>query len=512
MTAFDGRLAAAVSRAALSNAALVPAQALLSLAASAIVARSLGSSLFGTFAVFNALRASLLFSTDLGMSTAGSRFFPEVIEREGRSGALRLIALQGAINAGAGLAWIAALLAGAVWARDLLGIAPAHAFVVGYAALGLAVEECGRVAYVFLWGRFAHHRVNVANLLGTAALPLFVVVAVRAGGGLRAILIASVAAAAVRTLLLWIAAGAELRQIPVKPVPDRVPHLVRRFVSLGGASWVDKLSGYLYGASFVTLVLATFLDKAAVGQFALAVEFTVRVLSFVLSPTHGIILPAVSSVFASGTSAQKQRLFTAALRSLGLWLVPAGVLLVATAPYVIPGVYSPEYVRAVPLVQIVAVFCFAEYAIYSPANAVLLAGEQLRVYSRIKLFSIALLPLFIAAARALSLEGVAALYGAMRLGFALSLLVAATRFQRLAVPAGFYARVGAAAAAAGGAGVLTSAVLGPGMPPAAVTTVVALGGTLLAYRIFGCFGREERDTLERLKLPGAQWVLRFFHV
>ena len=512
MSGVPGGLAAVVGRAALSNAALVPAQAVLSMVASAIIARVLGTSLFGTFAVFTALRASLLFYTDLGMSTAGSKFFPEVIEREGRAGAYRLIRLQAAITGAAAAVWILVLAGAASSTRDLLAIAPQHAFIIPAAAIALVIDECGRVAYVFLWGRFAHHRVNVANLLGAAALPVFVTAAALGDGGLSAIVTAAVAAGLVRTVLLWIATWMELRQIPCLPDPRPVPDLVGRFVRLGGVSWVDKWSGYLYGASFVTLVLATFLDKAAIGQFALAVEFTVRVLSLVLSPTHGLVLPAIATVFTDGTAAQRQRLFTAALRTLGLWLVPAGVLLIAAAPYVIPGLYSDQYRQAATLTQIVAVFYFAEYAIYSPANAVLLAGERLWIYTRIKLVSLALLPLFVVAVRVLPLHGIAALHGAMRLAFAVALLVAASRVQRLQLPTAFYARTMAAAALAALTGGAAGALLGPRGWAGVVASAAALGVTLLAYRRLGCLGQEERDTLERLNVPGAQWVLRFFHV
>lgn len=512
MTTKTEPLVKAVSRAALSNTAFVPAQAVLSLVASAMIARTLGTSLFGTFAVFNALRASLVFYTDLGMSTAGSKFFPEVVAREGRAGAWRLIRLQSGINALAAGVWVVALLAGGRWCLELLGIGPEHAYVVRYAAVGLLIEECARLSYLVLWGRFAHHRVNVANLISTAALPVFILTAVRVGGGLRAVLIATLLAGSVRTILLWVAAWLELRRIPLQPTVDAVPHLATRFLRLGAVSWIEKLSGYFYGPSFVTLVFATFLDSASVGQFALALEFTVRVLSLVLSPTHGIILPAVSTVFADGTQAQKQRLFTAGLRTLGLWLAPAAALMFALTSYIIPALYSDQFGRAALLTQIVAIFYFAEYAIYSPANAVLLAGEQVREYSRIKIVSILLMPAFLFLARVLPLEAVAAVYGALRLAVAVALLIAASRVQRLHLPAGFYGRLAAAAALAAAAGSLTFHLTGPSLWAVWLTGLVTLSAILVAYRVLGCLGHEERDTFERLKLPGAQWVLRLFHV
>ena len=505
-------LASAVGRSAVSNALMVPLQAVLSLAASAVIARALGTSLFGTFAVFTALRSSLLFYTDLGLSAAGAKFFPEVVRVEGRAGAVRLLFFQGSINLLFGLAWVLLLLAGETRLRDLFGIGAEHAFVIRYAAAGLLIEECGRVAYVFLWARFAHPRVNMANVAGTAALPVLVILAVAGDGGLRAILLATLGAALMKTVLLWIAVVRELAGIPIAAAGDRVPRLWRRFVQLGIVSWMEKLSGYLYGGPFLTLALATFLDKASLGQFALGLEFTVRVLSLVLSPTHGIILPAVSSVFADGNAQQRQRLFTAALRALGLWLAPAAVLLIAMSPYVIPWIYSESYAPAARLTQVLAAFHFVEYAIYSPANAVLLAGERLRAYSRIKLLSIAVLPLFLLLARSLPLLGIAALYGACRLAGAGALLLVAVRLEHLEVPGGFYARVAAAAALATAAALLAAFVAGPSYMGGVITAAIAVGATVVLYRFLHCLGGQDRDIVARLNLPGAQRVLRFFHV
>jgi O-antigen/teichoic acid export membrane protein len=490
----------------------VPAQAACSLLASALIARSLGTSLFGTFAVFNALRASLAFYTDLGMSTAGSKFFPEVVQREGRAGALRLIRLQSSINGLAAAIWIVLLLAGGGWCRELLGIDAEHAYVTNYAAVGLLIEECARVSYPVLWGRFAHHRVNLANLIGTAVLPLLILATVSTGGGLHGVLVATLVSSGLRTLLLWFGVWLELRQIPWKAVTDPVAGLSPRFIRLGAVSWVEKLSGYVYGPSFVTLVFATFIDLDVVGQFALAMEFTVRVLSLVLSPTHGIILPAVSSVFASGTHVQRQRLFTAALRTLGLWLAPAGALLITVTPYVIPAFYSEAFAPAVMLTQILAVFYFAEYAVYSPANSVLLAGERLREYSRIKIVSIAILPAILLLARVATLEIVAAVYGLVRLAVAIALLVTAARVQQLVIPSRFYGRLVAAGIAATVLGLSTLHAMGVSLPAAIMTVLLTTATILVTYRLFGCLGREERDTFERLNLPGTQWVLRFFHV
>ena len=139
-----------IGRAAMSNALLVPAQGVLTLLATALIARSLGLDRYAIFAIFNAVRSSLLFYTDLGVSTAGSKFFPEVIEQEGRRGARRLLLFQAQVNLATAVVWIAILEIGGAYWSHLLGIPAADAYLLRCAQVALAVEEAGRIGYVFL--------------------------------------------------------------------------------------------------------------------------------------------------------------------------------------------------------------------------------------------------------------------------------------------------------------------------------------------------------------------------
>src|SRR5439155_27053606 len=147
-----------------------------------------------------------------------------------------------------------------------------------------------------------------------------VIGAVAMGGSLRQLVLATLAASALSTAAMLAFAGAELRRIPKVMDPQRKPPVLQRFVRLAGLTWLEKLSSYLYGTSFLTLLAASMFDKVQVGFFALAGEFTIKVLSFVLSPTHGIVLPAFSVVFVHGTQEQRQDVFSASLRALGLLL------------------------------------------------------------------------------------------------------------------------------------------------------------------------------------------------
>jgi membrane protein implicated in regulation of membrane protease activity len=88
----------------------------------------------------------------------------------------------------------------------------------------------------------------------------------------------------------------------------------------------------------------------------------------------------------------------------------------------------------------------------------------------------------------------------------------AVRLEHLEVPGGFYARVAAAAALATAAALLAAFVAGPSYMGGVITAAIAVGATVVLYRFLHCLGGQDRDIVARLNLPGAQRVLRFFHV
>jgi O-antigen/teichoic acid export membrane protein len=500
------------ARAAVSNALFVPTQAVLTLVASAAVTRVLGAQLFGLFAIFQALKSTLSFYSDLGTSSATSKLFPEVVAVAGRRGGVQLLAYQACTNAAATLLLAGALALATPLCVRLFSIPAQYEFLIWYAWIGLVIDESARLAQVFLWARFANTQVNVTNLVGAAAQPLFVITTSALGGSLRGVIVATLAASGLRALLMIVFALHQLTRIAV-PGVEAAPaaSVLRRFVRLAALGWTEKLSSYLYGPSFATLLVATMFDKVEVGLFSLASDFTLRLMSFVLSPTHGIILPAFATVFFQGSLEQRQRIFSSTLRIVGMLLAPSGALLFGLAPYLVSTIYSPSYADAAQYVRILAFFYFTEYAVYAPANAALLAGEQLTAYSRIKLTSIAALPIFVAVSAALSLPWIAVLYGTLRLGIALALLAVAVRTHSLRVPVLFYASLAAAAAASAVVVAALVSVIGSHALGAAagIATVAAI--MLICQRKAGWTTPEDWSMLKRLDLPGSTWLLRLLH-
>jgi O-antigen/teichoic acid export membrane protein len=309
--------------------------------------------------------------------------------------------------------------------------------------------------------------------------------------------------------MLW-AAGRVLRRVPVLSSEARlvVSGLRTRFMKLSALSWLEKLSGYFYGVPFFTLLLATHYDHATVGVAALAAELTVRLLSLSLSPSYGLTLPAFATVFAENGEGRRQRLFESALRALALVLAASLVVIVAGATPLVWWLYSPAYAAAVPLLRVLVPLYFAEYAIYPVANAVLLAGEQLREYTVVKIASLMLVPVVVYGAFRLPILGAVAMFGLLRLATALAFLGAAVRAHHLRVPAPFYGRMLLAVVLSTFVGV-TAAWLGGDTPPAGIAAGVAsLATFVVTIRALRCFGPPEQAALEESRLPGVRWVLK----
>jgi hypothetical protein len=160
------------------------------------------------------------------------------------------------------------------------------------------------------------------------------------------------------------------------------------------------------------------------------------------------------------------------------------------------------------MVQVLALFYFAEYAVYPSANAVLLAGERLRDFVRVKAWAIAGMPLLVVAAAKLGILPMLVTYGVLRLGAAGGLLFAAMRAERLTLPVGFYLRLSAVAvvAAIGGSligGFVPGARLGAALAGACGAAVFVVG-----FRVARCIGPSESSLLAALPMPGARRLSR----
>lgn len=504
-------LARRVSRAVLWNAALVPLTGLVALASSIVVVRSLGQERYADYALVLAAITSFTTYGDLGLSYTIPKFVPE-LERRGGAAALRTF-LAAVLGLKAALYLLIALpmLLAPRWVFSVFQLDdqswPVYA---GIAAVTL-LEATAPVLHYFLSTLFEQKWTNTTKFAVSTLEPLLVIVAALAGGGLAGIVAAMAAARSVRLgMLLWASRrtlrapapaaipGPESAQPPAPAGPALTP---RRFVAFSLFAYLDKLSSYFNSPAFVLVVLALYLSDREVALFSLATSFLVRVMNFALSPFTGIVMPLLTTAFASGDRTLPQRSFTLSSKAIALFAVPAATLLFGLAGQALPLLYGPQFAAAAGLVQVLAVLLLAEYVLSSGLVSSFLAAERYKdvVLARLVLFGS--IPLLYLVIPRFGLLGATLLYGSARLGSVLLFLWLAHRRFGFAVPVRFSLRLLSAAAVSGGVLAVLAATLPRGYPVLAALAVLGVALFAACWKALGGLERTDRELLSQLDIP-----------
>jgi O-antigen/teichoic acid export membrane protein len=511
-------LARRVSRAVLWNAALVPLTGLVALASSIVVVRSLGQERYADYALVLAAITSFTTYGDLGLSYTIPKFVPE-FERRGGTAALRsflgaVLGLKAAIY----LLIAVPMLVAPRWVFGVFQLDdqpwPVYA---GIAAVTL-LEATAPVLHYFLAALFEQKWTNTTRFAVSTLEPLLVIVAALAGGGLAGIVAAMVVARSVRLgMLLWAsrrnlrapASPATSGSESVQPLATSGPALTpQRFVAFSLFAYLDKLSSYFNSPAFVLVVLALYLGDREVALFSLATSFLVRVMNFALSPFTGIIMPLLTTSFASGDRTLPQRSFVLSSKAVALFAVPAATLLVGLAGQALPLLYGPQFAPAAGLVQALTVLLLAEYVLSSGLVSSFLAAERYRdvLTARLVLFgSIPLLYLVIPRA---GLLGATLLYGSARFVSVLLFMWLAHRRFGFTVPGRFTTRLLSAAAVSGGVLVVLAAALPRGYPVLAALAVLGVALFAASWKALGGLERTDRELLSQLDIPFKAQMVR----
>ncbi len=504
-------LARRVSRAVLWNAALVPLTGLVALASSIVVVRSLGQERYADYALVLAAITSFTTYGDLGLSYTIPKFVPE-LERRGGAATLRSF-LAAVLGLKAALYLLIALpmVLAPRWVFSIFQLAdqpwPVYA---GIAAVTL-LEATAPVLHYFLSTLFEQKWTNTTKFAVSTLEPLLVIVAALAGGGLAGIVAAMAAARSVRLgMLVWASrrtlrgpasppgAGSEGVQPPAPAGPALVP---QRFVAFSLFAYLDKLSSYFSSPAFVLVVLALYLGDREVALFSLATSFLVRVMNFALSPFTGIVMPLLTTAFASGDRTLPQRSFTLSSKAIALFAVPAATLLFGLAGQALPLLYGPQFAPAAGLVQVLAVLLLAEYVLSSGLVSAFLAAERYRdvVLARLVLFSS--IPLLYLVIPRFGLLGATLLYGSARFASVLLFLWLAHRRFGFIVPARFSLRLLSAAAVSGSVLAVLAAALPRGYPVLAALAVLGMVLFAACWKALGGLEDTDRELLSQLDIP-----------
>jgi O-antigen/teichoic acid export membrane protein len=484
----EAGLVAQASRALLWNVALIPLQAVVALAASALVARRLRVDQYALYGLAMATLTSLLLWSDLGLMPMVSRYTPVLRARGGavlrsflwRVSGVRLAAIAAAAAVFAALWGIPAVRA----------TLPFESVGVGLLLAALAAQGLARIHEYFLSGMLERRAVGVARIGVGLAHPLLVIAAVAAGLGVNGILAAVCAGSLVDLALFARAAFARTRALTAEPSalpPGGLRGDAARFAAV---SYLDKLASHVNSTGFIIFLVAATGSRADVAAFAVAGEFASRVIAAVSIPFAGLTLPLFASVEAerpadTGTAA---RLY---LSVMLLACLPAAALMSALAAPLVALVYSERYLEAAPLLRAFVPFLFVEYAVYSSLLAPLLTRGRYRQVLLAKLPMLGGLAGVLVLLPRAGLVAAALAYGVARLASAALLLIFGTRELGFPLPIRFALKALAASAAA------TAAALAVAPAPGAwvrlaLAALAAVAAFVAAYRLLGGMDREDR--------------------
>ncbi|HEY7511858.1 MAG TPA: oligosaccharide flippase family protein [Vicinamibacteria bacterium] len=481
-------LAAQASRALLWNVALIPLQAVVALAASALVARRLSVEQYALYGLAMAALTSLLLWSDLGLMPMVSRYTP-VLRASGTAALRHFLWRVSAVRVGA--VALAALAFAVAWRLPAVRRAlPFEGPGLALLLAALAAQGLARLHEYFLSGLLDRRSVGLARIAVGLAHPLLLIGAVSAGLGVNGIL-AAVCAASLVDLTLFSGAALRRTRPPGAARPAALPSGLRgEAARFAGVSYVEKLASHLNSTGFIIFFVAAMGTRADVAAFAVAGEFAARVIAAISIPFSGLTLPLFASVEAerpadTGTAA---RLYLCVML---LACLPAAALLSALAGPLVALVYSERYLEAGPILRAFVPFLFVEYAVYSSLLAPLLTRGR---YRPVLLSKLPMLAGVAGVALVLPRAGLVAAaftYGVARLLSAVVLLVAGGRALGLRFPAAFAAKVAAASAAATAAALAVAPRPGDwgGLALAGAAAAVAF---LLVYRLLGGMDPEDR--------------------
>jgi O-antigen/teichoic acid export membrane protein len=262
------------------------------------VVHGLGNQAYGLLAVLLVVLGYFSF-LDLGMSQATVKFVSEHLAHEDPDGVRRVVWTALLLNLGLGVAGgVGIALAGPMALPMILKVDPALRSEAGAACLLLAIALPFVLAQGTLQGvlaaqqRFRH----ISLLTGLAGVlqPLCAVVLVRAGLGVKAVVLGFVAIRALTAVGFALVVARLQPGIPARPALSR--ETFRRLIGFGG--WV--LVSYFVGPLLVNsdrLLVGALLGTAAVAYYAVPNDIAARLLI-----VSGSLTPVLFAVFSRRTA------------------------------------------------------------------------------------------------------------------------------------------------------------------------------------------------------------------
>ena len=468
-------LAARVGRAIFWSQAGRLAEAAILFLFSLLLARVLGPSSYGLYALGMSLAGMLGFVTLLGLGpeTLG-RFLPE-LGVDGRSGrAARLLRSLLKIRVSAIIVTACALVA---FRHSIL--TPFHfAPVLGWVAAILLVFAARSILDLlthFSSGLLELRRVAVAKFVA-AIIPMTLFLGIWLSGR------ASAAAAWV-AIAVGLLAGVLILGMPLlargSEGRDEEPLPLRRILAFGMFAWATNFFIYVLGDSMDVLLLGWLTpDRAAIGRYAIGARVVLSIVALLLGWASLVNVVSLSEAYQRKGLEGLATVAEAQWKFVLLSVIPPLLFLLRYARPVIVMVFGAAYAGSVPVTQILCglLLCAAVFGM-SIHGGVLYALNRERVACGV----VGLAAVFnvvseILLVRRMGVVGGAWATGASFILLAVLCLATSSRYAPLGVPAGFFLKIAASA----GAGLLATAWLHPASAPVLAKTAVLYAGVFLA--------------------------------
>ncbi len=315
------------------------------------LARVLGPTSYGFFAVGMSLAGVCVFFTLLGLGpeTLG-RFVPEVAAGGRRDRARRLLGMLLAVRAGAIVAAAGMLF---LFSRNLGGRLhfPLASKSLALVLVVFAARSIFDLLTFFSAGMLDLKRVAAAKIIAAVVAPsVFLFLWFRHVSGVNA---------------AWFAmAGSSLAGITVLAVPflarsaendevgtDALP--LRRILVFGMFAWATNFFLYVLGDNMDVLLLGWLVpDRAAIGQYAVGAKIVFSLTTLLLGWVTLVSVASLSEAWQRGGVARLASIVEAQWKLGVLCLVAPLLLLLRFAREIVNIFYSPAYAPSVPVIQI----------------------------------------------------------------------------------------------------------------------------------------------------------------
>lgn len=497
-------------QAILWNTALLPFTYLLPLVSSIIVARALGPSEYGVFAILSGMIGTLYTYLDLGVARAIPRFVPEVQATRGHKDVGPFVLSVLLLRSCVGFVAVGVMIIFANPIGKLFGIADGGLSYITMAStlvlISLFYTTFDSVLLSFLKTR----EVNVVTLLYGIMRPVLIAISVLVRKDVFSLLVAWLVSDLFKAAMFFRLAisitGLPRRMFPLSAAPD----LFKRFLCYSASFYAFRTARYFLDLPFSALLLASFGLADQVGYLSVAFLLASRFIALSNIPLQGIQGPILTRSTLDITGLSLKKTYSLLTKLNLLVTLPPGIFLVLTSHALVKLLYSVDFVTSARLAPILIGGLVV-------SNLGMVSTSVLQVYEKYReqIFglTVAVAVMFLSSSILVPrYQGFGSALAISVSTMVLAVLNTVLCHWRLDVvyPFRFLGKVLA------GCGMMTATMLSyervhPLESWTSVAVALFLSGTVFVtvWKLLGGFEAEERDYMAHAKVPFGDIVMKF---